>query len=627
MRGNIETVEEKLSNAALSAETLQDLLKYACERNGGPAVKKALLKHGNCNPESALALAVQYNDIALAKQAMRRGADPEKTTVNNRPTEEMRKLLTYARRLNKLYPPGCSTDTESDLDRALRNGMLDDDAKTQACSLLEQKFPEETIPEAWQHAVKNKQLDMQRAILLLKADTDPYFRVEQDTQVTDKGVTEVMKEIPYLSPKRGWPKNLNCKTTFPGTKMRIACRHFVERRQEVQQQHPQGKFDDAQFENLEAIAANVPYDTEAKHAHLQNHATEVHLLHNHDFGQALAQQLTSLAAEGKFPQSKFILLTSIDHAMGVRLTVKEKDGNLRYVAELFDPNRTTSHMHVASASLRTFEMLTLENFMFEPELYEDYYPASENFSTMFVRPSPPIEQAMTESAQGAVKDRMLTNSIKDEDINGTAVWHMLENGFAGDLRLLKNKKITIDKELLAAKNHAGTPGFFTVLQNGHADAIRAFGELLEQVPLEERAELLAAKRVDGVPGFYMALQNGHADAINAYGELLNLVTSEERAKLLAPKDAEKNSGLAQALKVGKLEALEQYIAIVMKTASALNAQECADLLTYIRKSHAVQRLRMWFDLSYYSSLKERHPGFYARFKKMENDLKRTSSHN
>lgn len=663
MRGNVETVEEKLSNAALSTETLQDLLKYAFDRNSNPAIKEAFLEHGNCNPESALALAVQYNDIALAKQAMRRGADPEKITVNNRPTEEMRKLLTYARRLNKLYPPGCSTDTESDLDRALRNGMLDDDAKTQACSLLEQKFPEETIPQAWQHAVKNKQLDVQRAILLLLADTDPYFRVLQDAQATDKGVAKVMKEIPYFSPKRGWPENFNCMASFLGKKISIECRHLVEHMQKEQQQHPQGKFDYAQFASLEAITAHVSYDTEANYNYLSNHAAEVHLLHNHDFGLALAQQLTALATQGALPQSKFILLKSIGHAMSVQLTVKEEGSNPCYVANFFDPTCTTSHVRVASASLRTFDMLKLENFVSESEIYDDYYPASENLSAMFVRPASQNGQAGTESAQEPVKNRIFTSSIKDEEINAAALHHMLANGFSGDLRLLKNK-IKIDKELLAAKRTTGTPGLFTALQNGYTDTIKAFGELLELVPTTDRAELLASKTAKGLPGFGKALQEGHADAIKAFGELLKLVPSEkertellaakstngvsglsmalfcgqadavkafgellelvspkERAKLLAPKDAKGTSGLAQALKGGKLEALEQYIAIIMKTAPALNAQERADLLTYIRKSHAVQRLRMWFDLSYYSSLKEQHPDFYACFKKMENDLK------
>ena len=558
-RGNSEAVREKLGKTAFSAATLQDLLKHALDSNSSPAIKEALLEHRNCNPESALDLAVQYNDTQLAKQALQRGADPEKIPVNSRPTNDMRALLTYARRLNKLYPPGASLDTETDLDRTLRNGCLDDKAKAEATSLLHQKIADMTIPEAWQHAVKHKQLDMQRAILLLSADMSRDFRSLQDAPVTDKGVAEVMKEIPYFSPKRKWQNHFNGMATFPGTGMPIDCRNFVEHRQEVQQQHPQGKFDDTQFASLEAIANHVSYTTKAKHDHLRNHATEVHLRHNDDFGLALAQQLTSLAAEGKLPQSKFILLASTDHAMSVRLTVKEEenDDKPRYVAEFFDPNFTTSHVRVASASLRTFETLTLKNFIALPEAYQAYYPTDENFSTMFVRPSPQTEQAGIETTQGVAENRMLTSSIKEEDINAAAIHHILANGFSADLRLLKNK-VKITKELLAAKIADGYPGLYLALQNGHTDAIRAFGELLEQLPLEERAELLAAKRADGVSGLWVAFRKGNFETIKAYSELLKKIPLEKRSELVAAKDADGNPVLCMLLQTGDADAIEAF---------------------------------------------------------------------
>ena len=563
-RGNSEAVREKLSNTALSAATLQDLLKHALDSNSTPAIKKALLEHRNCSLESALDLAVQYNDTQLTKQALQCGADPEKIPVNTRPTNDMRALLTYVRRLNKLYPPGASSDTGTALDRALRTAWLDDTAKAEATSLLQQKIADMAIPEAWQYAVEHKQLDMQRAILLLSADMSRDFRSLQNAQVTDKGVAEVMKEIPYFSPKREWQKNFNGIVDFPGTSARIFCRHFVEQRQEVQQQHPQGKFDDTHFASPEAIANHVSYTTEAKYDYLRNHATEVYLRHNDDFGLALAQQLTSLAAKGKLPQSKFILLASTDHAMGVRLTVKEEedDDKPRYVAEFFDPNFTTSHVRVASASLRTFETLTLENFIALPKAYQAYYPTDENFSIMFVRPSPQTEQAGIETtqgepAQGAAENRMLTSSLKEEDINAVALYHMLADGFSADLRLLKNK-VKITKELLAAKIADGYPGLYLALQNGHTDAIRAFGELLEQLPPEERAELLAAKRADGISGLLVAFKERNFETIKAYSELLEKIPPEKRSELVAAKNADGNPVLCTALQRGYVDAIDAF---------------------------------------------------------------------
>ena len=644
MRGNEHAVRESLDKVALSPQALHYLLYYALLQKSSFAIKEILLQHPHCNLEIALDLAVQRNDLILAKQALQRGADPEKVTIRES-KDDMRALLTYARRKNKLYPPNTDPGIETDLDRALRKG-LDDTVKQEAVDLLYEKTSGMSIPEAWRDAVKNQQLDIQRAILLLLADGMPSFRLKQDAPVTDTGVAAVMKEIPYFSPKRGWPENFNFQKTFPGTEEKIACRHLVEHRQAVQEQHPQGKFDDAQFASEKAIEASVSYDTETRHMHILNHATEAHLFHNHDFGQRLVEQLTALAAEGQPPRSKFLLLISANHAMSnhamsVRLFVKAQDGKSRYVAEFFDPNHTTNHMRVASTSLRTFETLKLEDFTAKAtKLYEDYedyedyegdegygsdednFPEPENVSIMFVRPVLQTKRFLTDPAQGAVKDRKLTSciKIKDEDINATAFRYMLAYGFAGELKLLKNK-IRIDKELLAAKDAKGFPGLFMALQYGHADVIRVFGELLERVPPDQRAELLAAKDAEGTPGLSMALQYGHADVIKAFGELLEHVPPDQWTELLAAKDSQGQTGIYWAFQEGNLEALEQYIEIVKKIAPDLKPQARAALLKEIQESLVMYDSKeVRVNAPYYEALKTQNPDLYLRFEEMKNAL-------
>jgi hypothetical protein len=194
----------------------------------------------------------------------------------------------------------------------------------------------------------------------------------------------------------------------------------------------------------------------------------------------------------------------------------------------------------------------------------------------------------------------------------------------GDLRRLKgeiaSRPETERITLLAAKNADGVPGLYVALKEGHADTIKAFGELLLLVPEDQRVALLAAKDADGVPGLYIPLQDGHADAIKAFGELLLLVPEGQRAELLAV-TANGKSGLADALKNGRLEALAQYMEIVRKTAPALSAQECAVLLKYIRQSHAVKILGVWFNSRDYNSLIKKNPDFHLRFKAMKNALK------
>lgn len=298
----------------------------------------------------------------------------------------------------------------------------------------------------------------------------------------------------------------------------------------------------------------------------------------------LADQFTLMATDSM--ATRLILLESTNHAMSVGLKVKKKEGKPHYVAEFFDPNVTASHVRIASESLHTFEMLTLQDFIADKN-YQDYYPESDGLSMMFVRPSSQEEPGMPGPAQGAVANRTLTSSIGDQEINATALWHMLRNGFAGDLRHLK-------------------------------------GEIARR-PENKRIWLLAAKDNCGMPGLYMALQEGHADTIRTFGKLLPLVSPEERSELLMA-SFQGVSGLAEALKMGKLEALEQYIEIVRNTAPALSAKECTALLTVIRRSHATRikllTSEMWINQSSYEALKKKHPDFYRRFKEMKNALKR-----
>ena len=587
MRGDTSTVQRMLDKANLSPETWQPLLEHAFkkesssgikrtfgfERGNNSAIKAALLEHPVRDSQFALELAIHHNDIRTARKALKCGADPERTAARI-DANDMRALLVLARRRNLLYPSHISHAHETDLDRALRN-MLDDSAKKKACTLLQRAIQGKKYQEAWRDAVKENRLDIQRAILLLHADQDRNFRLLQEDPVTDPGVIKVMKEIPYFSPKRRLPKNFNSEARFLGKNKEINCIHLVEHRQAVQERSSQLKFDDVQYASEVAIAAHVSYDTEAKHLHLRAHAAETHLLHNRDFGKTLVQQFDAMTRKNE--TARLILLTSTDHAMSVGLKIKKEDGKPHYVAEMFDPNRTTSHVRLASDSLHAFETQTLKSFIDTESTYKNYYPEPDGLSMMFIRPSP-----QENPASGAVENRALTSCIEDKKINAIAIWHMLAHGFAGDLRRLKNeitnRSVKEQIRLLAAKDANGNPGLFMALQDGHAEAIKAFGELLELLPPEKRSKLLAATNAKREHGLSMALQYGHAEAIKAFGELLKQVPPKERAKLLATKSANGIHGLVKALANGHTEAITAFGELL----TLVSPQERIKLLEEIR---------------------------------------------
>lgn len=386
--------------------------------------------------ESALELAVRHGDLPSAIQALERGADPEKI-VGSKANDTMRALLTYARHMNKLYPPNVASETLTKLDRALRDG-LDNSSRgfwrtsprKKAENLMHRIRRGRDLPSMWRDATKNDQRDVQRAILLLEADKDPSFRVLQESAVADEAVAQTMKEIPYFSPKRGIPRDFNDKIFFinPPNK-RILCRHFVEHRQSIQERNEKLKFDDSHFANERAIRIRISYQAEERYRLLCARAVETHLFNNRDFGKLLVDQFTTMEAGGR--SERLMALASTGHAMSVGVRIKDKDGKRQYVVTFFDPNATTSHVRVTSGSLRTFETMALKKFITGNDAYRCHYPEINGISIMFVRATTQEVQVTSNSGQGTAENRMLTSCIKDEDVDATALWHVMARGFAG----------------------------------------------------------------------------------------------------------------------------------------------------------------------------------------------------
>lgn len=533
-----DAMQQLLTDRDIPPKMLLNVLAYACEKNCSSAIKNGLINHPafGAQHEAALDLAVKYNDPDLAKQ--------------------LRDLLTYARRKHTLYPASASTNKDTPLDRALREGRRDD-----AKALLKDGMQDKTVRQTWRSAVRDNQPDILRALLLLgHADQDRGFQLLQKGTIQDVGIAAVMKELPYFSPKRGLPPHLNGKATFTDTEEKILCRHLVTHQQEVQASDPEIKFDYRQFQDPATIAAQVKPNTETKYLALRAQATETHLIANQHFGRFLVAQFEAMAAENKDKATRQILVLSTNHAMNLSLRIKNKHGMKSYVARFFDPNRTTGSVRSKAGNLKTMETQELGSYLDGHHLLKEYYPESNAASMMYIRP--PVQERQARSLL-VVDNRVLASCIKDSEINAATMLHLLEGGFAGELRRLRDEIARRPEaaeriELLDTKTADGTPGLFVALQDGHADTIKAYGELLQHVPEKDRARLLAAKRADGIPGLAMALYRGHADAVEAYGEALQQVPKKDRAGLLAAKNADGTPGLFMALLAGNADAIKAY---------------------------------------------------------------------
>lgn len=533
----------------------------------------------NKEGKTALDLAVRHNDREFADYLLRHGANPERTSLVGT-TPPMRALVTRWRLKTLLYADrgeapqrlhaGADQEKWTSLDLALSQGSYQE-----ANEMLQEKMGGNTLEhhaELWNTAIENKQHDVLRAILLLRLDAvrDMAAMNKQaagkwlNALHQDSGLSAALKEFPYQSAKRGAPENLNGKAKFRGTAKFITCRHLSTFQQEEQALDPKIKFDYRKFGNRAAITNNVQPEIEKTYKMLQAQASATHLIDNRKFGQFLSAQFQEMEG-GDLPATRMMLLESTNHTMNLVLMIKEKEGKKSYVVKFFDPNDTTTGTRRKASSAQTFEMPTIESYLSD-EYCRAYYPEAKGLSIIFVRPQEERQTADTSlvSADG----RRLTTCIDIRDVDATAVWHFMASGFAANLRDLQSHLGILPEaqriELLAGKDAEGTPALFMAMQNGHAEAIKAYGELVRQaepIPEQQLIALLAGKDAKGTSALFMAMQDGHAEAVKAYGELVGQagpIPEQQLIALLAGKDAKGTPALFMAMQKGHAEAIKAY---------------------------------------------------------------------
>lgn len=175
-------------------------------------------------------------------------------------------------------------------------------------------------------------------------------------------------------------------------------------------------------------------------------------------------------------------------------------------------------------------------------------------------------------------------------------------------------------------------GLHRALQDGHADAIKAFGDLLasfkDKLTPKGLRDLLLATRSDGVTGLCMAMQDGHANAVKAFGDLLASfkvkLTPKDLRDLLLAKGGNYASGLKTAIQNGHADVIRAYaeliIAIQSDPATQLPKKLAQTLLNEIRNAHGL-RILFWFNDSSYKRVVKADPSLYDLFKRAKASLK------
>ena len=607
---NVETVSSLLAdlggNQGAFHDAILTLLDHARQHPFLRQSLQELIEHARSQPDfdlnargtegkTILDLAVRHNDLELARYLLGKGANPERTSTAA--SAGMRTLLAAWRRQHLLYAHFNEKNSQglTVLDHALQAGCHDQMRELLGNMLLRYDMTKGGMQRFWEDAMDAGRHDFLRTLLItgtpeqLRELTKWQYEVGrwQAELREDPGLSAVLKEFPYQSVKRGLPQNFNEKATFD-TGKNIVCRHLATYQQEEQARDPRIKFNYGKFRSPRAIAKNVKPDIQKTLDALMAQASETHLIDNAKFGQFLADQFAAMEETMKEEcnSNRLMLAVSTNHAMNLGLRIKDdKEGKRSYVVKFFDPNDTTTGTRSKVGSAQTLEMQTIASYLADEKRLGLYYPEAKGLSMIFVRPEG--AQASTAISAGGNVGRTLTTCIDTKDIDATAIWHLMENGFAGNLRQLHDHLNTLPEdrriEVITGESE-GIPALFKSMFNGNPEMIKAYGELLALTLIPEKAliKLITAERADGTSALYIAMACGQPELLQAYGDhLLELVPIDKRVELLLVKNskgwAKGKSGLHAALTLSNFNMVKQLLNMLKGLAPDLSRDQRASL--------------------------------------------------
>ncbi|HET7867926.1 MAG TPA: ShET2/EspL2 family type III secretion system effector toxin, partial [Burkholderiaceae bacterium] len=473
--------------------------------------------------------------------------------------------------------------------------------------LYRQEAAERSPLEVWHAASSGGRYDLQHAVLVLHPHQHIESRLAQAKRHAPTGagpkplngelhrplgtdahesLIRHIKQVPYFSekPERLTDAQLNGQVPFADGGYNghhiIFCRHLATLW--ALQVLTTGKPDYAVFGTEAALKQGMPSKMQPLYERLLTAAAENHLVPLTDWGPFVTDQLRTIAASGE-TASKVTLVSSGSHVMAMDLKVKQEPDGPLYVANFYDPTLTATHKRIASKDLGRFEALRLDSLFKDRRSYDECF-RNQSVVSVTVLPSggeagiPPLQP-------GGDPERRLTSG--HPPLDESVVHHLMAGGFAGTLRDLLpefaslGKKTPYQASSLLAGRSDDVPGLLAACMAGQAHTVRAFGQLLDQVPPYRHAWLLAARSSNDIPALRAAAAFDHADTVRAFIDCVagTALAPAEQLPLLAAKRSQKEStALGLALALGHLDTVNAYLEGIAAH-PGLSAKDRAELLS------------------------------------------------
>ncbi len=344
----------------------------------------------------------------------------------------------------------------------------------------------------------------------------------------------------------------------------IACRHlavfwlglFIDNL-------PHGP-DYSRLATAQALRDNVPLDYDYRVVPNAVQLGKLRVVMSEDWGKEFAARLAEL--EFRNEMATTLLVLTPDHAMAVGLSILRQPNRTRYVVAFYDPNNTATHLEARFDDMEAVGNLQARCFTPLARDYEAFLPQSQTLNTVDAMLMVELDIATLRQ----LRDMDVTLPAQPRQLSGTlprptadALWYLLRYGCDDAVRQLAPalRALPEQERLQRLRTNRSTQLFYDIMSHGLPSSARLFGELIADLPLEQRIHLLRSQADCGTTAFGYAVKSGRAEMFRPFFELLQaLLPHDHHYAMLAAAMPDGTSALYHAFKHGRFDTPPAYAA-------------------------------------------------------------------
>ncbi|WP_139057524.1 ShET2/EspL2 family type III secretion system effector toxin, partial [Candidatus Ichthyocystis hellenicum] len=278
----------------------------------------------------------------------------------------------------------------------------------------------------------------------------------------------------------------------------------------------------------------------------------------------------------------------------------------RYVVHFFDPNKTNV---VARSEVDNPDLFLNEEKFSLNKFTGSYY--SVYFEKLLSAPKEHELMVYECSSNNIIGSESLLvfETLIHDGISECALYHLMENGICTKNIMMMSERLSllpssVRESIVYGRSSLGIQALHVALTNNRHNSIHAYCYLLRGLSDNEKLRvlpnLLTANNMRGESGLFMAMQEGSADAISAFGSLLDMLLSlkwKMSPNVLANtifnliearrREGRRDTGLFMAMQGGRSSAVFAFRRLLDRLISlsgAVSVNSIAKMIFYILMS-------------------------------------------